>query len=48
MKYSILENLSLTTNVESLPFLDLGKPKIKFIKISIQDSLGTDKGIYNS
>jgi hypothetical protein len=39
MKCVILENLSTTTNIESLLFLDLGKLKIK--------SLGTGRGVYN-
>jgi hypothetical protein len=47
MKCAILKNLSTTTNMESLPFLDLGKPKIKSIEISTQDFLGIGKGIYN-
>ena len=47
MKCAILENLSTTTKIESLPFLDLGKPKTKFIKISTQGALGTGRGLYN-
>jgi glutamate synthase domain-containing protein 3 len=47
MKCVILENLSIITNIESLPYLDMGKPKIKSIEISIQGSLGTCKGVYN-
>jgi hypothetical protein len=47
MKYVILENLSTTTNMESLPFLDLGKSKIKSIEILTQGSLGTSEGVYN-
>jgi hypothetical protein len=47
MKCAILENLSTTTNIESLPFLDLGRPKIKSIEISTQGSLGTGKGVYS-
>jgi hypothetical protein len=47
MKCVILENLSITTNIESLPYLDMGKSKIKSIEISIQGSLGTCKGVYN-
>jgi hypothetical protein len=39
MKGVILENLSTITNIESLPFLDLDKPKIKSIEISTQGSL---------
>jgi hypothetical protein len=34
--------------MESLHFLDLGKPKINSIQISTQGSLGTYKGLYNS
>jgi len=30
---------------ESLPFLKLGKPKIKSIEISTQGFLGTGKGV---
>jgi hypothetical protein len=47
MKCVILENLSTTTNIESLPFLDLGRPKIKSIETSTQGSLGKGKGVYN-
>jgi hypothetical protein len=47
MKCVILENLFTTTNMESLPFLDLGKPKIKSIEISTQCFLGTSKSVYN-
>ena len=48
MKCSILENLYAITNMKSLSFLDLGEPKIKFIEIWIQGSLGTCKSVYNS
>jgi hypothetical protein len=48
MKYFILENLSTTTNIKSLHFIDLCRPKIKSIEISTQGSLGTGKGVYNS
>jgi hypothetical protein len=41
MKCAILENLSTTTKIESLPFFDLGKPKINSIKISAQGLVGT-------
>jgi len=34
--------------MESVSFLDLGKPKIKPIEISTQGSLGTSKGLYNT
>ena len=47
MKCAILENLSTITNIESLPFLDLGRPKIKSIETSTQGLLGTSKGVYN-
>jgi hypothetical protein len=43
MKCIILENLSTKTNMDSFYFLNLGKPKIKSIKISTQGSLGTSK-----
>jgi hypothetical protein len=46
MKCVILENLSTITNIESLPFLNLGKPKIKFIEILTHGSLGIGKGVY--
>jgi hypothetical protein len=46
MKYVILENLSTTTNIESLPLSDLGNPKTKSMNITTQDSLGTSKGVY--
>jgi len=46
MKCAILENLSTTTKIESLPFFDLGKPKIKSIKISTQGLVGTWNGVY--
>jgi len=48
IKCAILENLSTTTNIESLHFLDLGRPKMKSIEISTQGSLGTGKGVYSS
>jgi hypothetical protein len=48
MKCTILENISRITNMESLSFIDLGKPKIKSIEISTQGSLGTGKGLYNT
>ena len=47
MKCAILENLSTTAKIESLPFLDLGKPKTKSIEISTQGALGTGRGVYN-
>jgi hypothetical protein len=34
--------------MESLSFIDLGKPKITSIEISTQGSLGTGKGLYNT
>jgi hypothetical protein len=33
--------------MESIPFLDLSEPKIKFIEISTQGSLGIGKDVYN-
>ena len=47
MKCAILENLSTTTKIESLPFLDLGKSKTKSIEISTQGTLGAGRGVYN-
>ena len=47
MKCAILENLSTTTKIKSLPFLDLGKPKTKSIEISTQGALGIGRGVYN-
>jgi hypothetical protein len=47
MKCVILENISTTTNIESLPFLNLGRPKIKSIETLTQGSLGTGQGVYN-
>jgi hypothetical protein len=47
MKCVVLENLLTTTKIESLPFFDLGKPKIKFIEISTQGSVGTGNGVYS-
>lgn len=47
MKYDILENLSATIKIESLPYLGLGNPKTKFIDILTQGTLGTGKGMYN-
>jgi hypothetical protein len=44
MKCAILENLSTTTKIESLPFFDLGKPKTKSIEIFTQ---GTGNGVYS-
>jgi hypothetical protein len=48
MKCVILENLSTITNMESLHFLDLDKPKIKSIEISTQGSLEISKGVCNT
>ena len=47
MKCAILENLSTTIKIESLPFLDLGKSKTKSIEIATQGALGKGKGVYN-
>jgi hypothetical protein len=47
MKCVILENLSTTTIIESLPFFDLGKPKTKYIEISTQGLVGIGNGVYN-
>jgi hypothetical protein len=47
MKCAILENLSTTTKIESLPFFDIGKPKTKSIEISTQGSVGTNNGVYS-
>ena len=47
MKCAIFENLSTTIKIESLHFLDLGKPKTKSIEISTQGALGTGRGVYN-
>jgi len=47
MKCVILENLSITINIEFFPYLAMGKPKIKSIEISTQGSLGTCKGVFN-
>lgn len=47
MKCTLLENLSTTTKIESLPFFELDKPKTKSIKISTQGALGTGKWVYN-
>jgi hypothetical protein len=46
MTYVILENLSITTKIESLTLFDLGKPSTKFIDMSTQRFLGTGKGAY--
>jgi len=46
MKCAIFENLSTTTKMESLPRFDLGKPKMKSIKMSTHGSFGTSKGVY--
>jgi hypothetical protein len=46
MKCIILENISITTNIKSLSFLDLSNPKTKSMNISTQGSLGTGKGVY--
>src|SRR6266542_3184445 len=46
MKCAILENLSTTTKMLSLPFLVLGNPKTKSIEISSQGTLGTGRGMY--
>jgi hypothetical protein len=46
MKYSILENLSITIKIGFLPLFDLGKPNIKSIDISTHGSLSNSKGVY--
>lgn len=43
----ILENLSITINMESLLLSHLGKPKIKSMKISTKCFLGINKEGYN-
>jgi len=47
MKCIILKNLSTKTKIESLPFFDLGKPKIKSIEKSNQGSVGTGNVVYS-
>lgn len=47
MKWAIFENLSTTTKIESILFLDLDKPKTNSMEISTQSALGTSKGVYN-
>ena len=42
----LCENLSATTKIESLPYLDLGTPNTKFIKQSVQGTLGIGNGVY--
>src|SRR3954463_965345 len=46
IKCAILENLSTTTNMLSLPFFVRGKPKTKSMDISSHGTLGTGKGMY--
>jgi hypothetical protein len=46
MKCIILENLSITTKIESLFPFDLGKPSIESIYISTQGFLYTNKELY--
>jgi hypothetical protein len=46
MKCAILENLSTTTKILSLPFFVLGSPKTKSIEISSHGALGTGRGMY--
>ena len=48
IKGVIIENLSTTTNIESLPFFYLGKPNTKFMEISTNGLLGTGKEVYKS
>jgi len=48
MKCVILENLYTTLDMESIPFINLGKSRIKSIRISTKSSLGTGKGVYNT
>jgi hypothetical protein len=43
----ILENLSTTTKINSLPFFYLGKPKTKSIEISKQGLVDTNNGVYS-
>jgi len=45
IKWAILENLSTTTNMESLPLLVLGSPKTKSIDKSIHGESGIGKGV---
>jgi len=45
IKLVILENLSTTTNMESLPLLILGSPKTKSIDKSIHGESGIGKGV---
>jgi hypothetical protein len=37
MKFSIFENISTTTNIETLPFWVLGNPKTKSMLIASHD-----------
>jgi hypothetical protein len=46
MKSVILENLSMTINILSRPFLVLGNPNTKSIDISSQEASGTGRGKY--
>jgi len=45
-KWVILENLSTTTKMESLPYWVYGSPKTKSMLRSTQGLVGIDKGIY--
>ena len=47
MKCAILENLSTTTNIESLFVLVRGNPNTKSIDISDHGAYGVGKGVYN-
>lgn len=47
IKWAILENLSTITKIESLPFLELRKPKTKSMEVFTQGALVTSKGVYN-
>ena len=46
IKCALFENLSTTTNIESLPRFNLCKPKTKSIEMSTHVSLGPGKGVY--
>src|ERR1044071_9268553 len=46
IKWAIFENRSTTTKIESLPFLVLDNPTIKFMLRSVHGELGIGKGVY--
>jgi len=47
VKWDIFENRTTTTNMESLPYLVVGKPRITSMPTSTRGWVGTGNGMYN-